>query len=105
MKVVLVIASFNQRPMSQALQEVLRLAEMSRGKDEIVLAAFLDRRHSVTASDIGEMRGLEREAIVRKFPDEVKFTDPHAPDVADLVVLAAQYNYGDARDATHLRVA
>lgn len=105
MKVVLVIASFHQRAMSQALQEVLRLAEMSRGKNEVVLAAFLDRRHSVTASDIEEMRALEREAIVRKFPDEVKFTDPHAPDVADLVALAGQYHYGEAADAANLRVA
>lgn len=93
MKVILVVGAFTEAGLTDVVHQALRFASAAQKQGVTVFAPCLDRRIGCLDTDVAEVHRLEKEAIARKFPDEVYFTDPDAPDVAELVALAREMGY------------
>lgn len=92
MRVLLVVGSYDGLSVPDSREGAMRLTDaLRKSSGALVFAPCLDGDLGLRP-DFTRIRDLEREMIVRKFPDEVHFVDPDASDTQSIFALARQYH-------------
>lgn len=92
MRVLMVVGSYTGLSVPDSRERAMRLTDsLRKSTGALVFAPCLDGEHGLRPN-FAQIRELEREMIMRKFPDEVHFVDPNADDTQSIFALARQYH-------------